>query len=254
VKAAVSLIVLLINVIQAPEKLAPQNGASVVTSTDKSIGWSAEWGMQEIQVDGKRAVQFTEKGSGRLSAWPEEVRWSVQSTWLADRGFRPLETERTVTAPDGKILLIETKHFDRSKGTVRLVRTVTGKPPESVTLDVPEDTLAIEGIAGVLRFASVPTSKSRSLSVHILSNEPKVYKVDFVWRTEESVSTPAGEFHCYRVEMVPQLGILNVVRPFLQKTNFWFTVAVPHDWIRYEGPESGPGSPAVVMALSRMNP
>ena len=116
-------------------------------------------------------------------------------------------------------------------------------------MDVPADILAIEGLAGVLRFANVP--RSGSLSAHVMTNEPEVYKVSFEWRGEENVKTPAGEFHCYKVEMVPHLGVLNLLRPFLQKTYFWFTVAAPHNWVRYEGYESGPGSPEVVMALSR---
>jgi hypothetical protein len=248
---AAALLILLINVIPAPATLAPQNGASVATSTAKNSGWKAQWGMQEIQLQGKRAVRFQETGSGRLSDFSGEVMWSVVSTWRADGGFRPLETERTVTAPEGKVLLVERKRFDTIRGTVRLERTRTGEAPEVRLVDVPEDTLAIEGLAGVLRFANVP--KARAFSAHILTNELKVYKVSFEWRTEEKVSAPAGDFHCYRVEMVPHLGLLNVVRPLLQKTNFWFTVAVPHNWIRYEGPESGPGTPEVVMSLSRVD-
>jgi len=121
-----------------------------------------------------------------------------------------------------------------------------------LTLDLaPRVNVAIEGLAGVLRFANVP--KSRSLSAHVLTNEPEVYSVSFEWKGEESVKTPAGEFHSYRVEMIPHLGVLNVIRPFIQKTYFWFTVAAPHNWIQYQGPESGPGTPEVIMSLSRMD-
>lgn len=250
-KTAVYLVFILANVIQVPPALTPQNGSSVVTSKDKRTGWEATWGMEEIRVQGKKAVRFIEKGAGRLSAFPQEVRWSVQSVWLAERGFRPLDTEKTITAPDGKVLLVERKHFDHDKGTVRLERTREGTGPETKTVDVPADTLAIEGIAGVLRFANAP--KSRSLSAHVLTNELEVYSVTFEWRDEERVTTPAGQFQCYKVEMVPHLGLLNVVRPFIQKTYFWFTVATPYNWIRYQGPESGPGTPEVVMSLSRMD-
>jgi hypothetical protein len=248
VKATLSLVVLLANLIQAPTTLTPQNGASSVTSKDKKVAWNSQWEMEEIRLQGKRAVRFTEQGSGRLSSYSEEVHWSVQSTWMADDGFRPLSTEKTITSSDGKLLIVERKQFDRDKGNVRFERKRTGQPTETTTIDVPEDTLAIEGLAGVLRFANVP--KVRSLPAHILTNEPKVYDVTFEWRDEESVKTPAGEFHCYKVEVVPHLGVLNLFRPFLPKTYFWFTVASPHNWVRYEGPENGPGTPEVVMSLS----
>lgn len=250
-KASVYLVFILANVIQVPPTLTPQKGSSVVTSKDRRTGWEATWGMEELRVQGKRAIRFTEKGAGRLSAFPQEVRWSVQSVWLAESNFRPLDTEKTISATDGKVLLVERKHFDHGKGTVRLERMREGQASESKTIEVPEDTLAIEGLAGVLRFADL--SKSRSLSAHVLTNEPDVYSVSFEWRDEESVKTPAGEFRCYKIEMVPHLGLLNVVRPFVQKTYFWFTLAVPHNWVRYQGLESGPGTPEVVMSLSRLN-
>ena len=63
--------------------------------------------------------------------------------------------------------------------------------------------------------------------------------------------TPAGEFECYKLEMLPHLGVLNVVRYFYPKAFFWFTVAPPHFWVRYEGPENGPGTPEIVMELDR---
>jgi hypothetical protein len=248
--AIIYLVFLIANLIQAPTTLIPQKGSSVVTSKDKRSGWEATWGMEELRIQEKKAVRFTETGSGRLSTYSQSVRWSVRSTWLAQGAFRPLDTEKTITATDGRVLLVERKHFDPDMGTVRLERTQEGRT-ETKTLEVPADTLAIEGLAGVLRFANVP--KSRSLSAHVLTNEPEVYSVSFEWRDEERVTTPAGEFNCYKVEMVPHLGLLNVVRPFIQKTYFWFTVAAPYNWIRYQGPESGPGTPEVVMSLSHMD-
>jgi hypothetical protein len=250
-KPAIYLLFIIVSVVHVPVNLTPQNGSSIATSKDKRSGWQATWGMDELQVQGKKAVRFTEKGAGRLSTFPQEVRWTVQAVWLAEGDFRPLDTEKTITSTAGKVLLVERKHFDHDKGTVRLERIREDAKSETKTLDVPADTLAIEGLAGVLRFANIP--KSRSLSAHVLTNEPEVYSVSFEWRDEESVTTPAGEFHCYKVEMVPHLGLLNVVRPFVQRTYFWFTVAAPYNWIRYQGAESGPGTPEVVMSLSRMD-
>jgi hypothetical protein len=85
----------------------------------------------------------------------------------------------------------------------------------------------------------------------VLTNEPKVYDVTFEWRGIEKVKTPAGEFECYKLEMVPHLGVLNIFRPFVSKTFLWFTVAEPHYWVRYAGPESGPNSRSIVIELTR---
>jgi len=247
-KHAIYLFVFFASVINVPATLTPQSGSSRATAKDPKVSWTSEWGMELTEFEGKKAARFTEKGSGRLSSFSQEVRWSSEAVWLADNAFLPVDIEKTVTSADGTPLLVERKHFDREKGTVLFERRKGGARPESKTLDVPADTLAIEGLAGVLRFVSV--DKDHPFSAHVLTNEPHVYSVNFEWRGTERIETAAGTFECYKVEMIPNLGVLNLIRPFLAKTSFWFTVAAPHYWVRYEGPESGPRTPDVVLELS----
>ena len=88
--------------------------------------------------------------------------------------------------------------------------------------------------------------------MHLLSNEPKLYEVTFEARGRETVRTPAGEFECYKIEVVPHLGVLsNLAKLFAAKSYFWFTVSTPHVWVRYEGYENGPGTPRIRMELDK---
>jgi uncharacterized protein DUF3108 len=248
---ALWLLFLVVDLIKPPATLSPYSGSSNVFAKRGDVRWTADWAMEPIQVNGKPAVRFTERGSGRISEFSQEVRWSSQAVWRADAGFQPLDFEKTITAADGKQLVVERKHFDRDKGTVRFERQTSGRNPEIKTLSVPPDTLAVEGIAGVLRFLT--PDADRPFSAHLLSNEPRVYSVTFELRGRERVKTPAGDFECYKLELVPHLGALNLFRSFFPKTFFWFTVASPHNWVRYEGSENGPGTPAIVMELSHGN-
>jgi hypothetical protein len=247
--SVLSVLLILVSLVKAPDTLVPQNGFSQVTSSDRKVSWSSDWGMQQTEVEKRRAVRFTENGTGRLSSFSREVRWSAEATWLADTDFQPVDIQKTVTATDGTPLLVERKHFDRIKGTVRFERRKGNGRLETSTLEIPTDTLVVEGLAAVLRFA--PIDESHPLAAHVLSNEPRVYSVTFEWRGREHIKTPAGEFDCYKVEMVPHLGVMNLLRPFVTKTFFWFTVESPHNWVRYEGSENGPGTPSVVMELTR---
>jgi hypothetical protein len=133
------------------------------------------------------------------------------------------------------------------EGVVRLERRFMGGRSESESLRVPPDTLAVEGIAGILRF--LPFQPTMSFPAHLLSNEPNLYSVTMETRGMERVKTPAGEFECYKVELVPHVGVLDVFRALYPKTFFWFTAAPPHRWVRYEGPQTGRGTPEVVMEL-----
>src|SRR5262249_36077191 len=198
---------------------------------------------------GKKAVRFTEQGQGQLSPYPQPVRWTMEATWLAEKGFHPLDFVKTVTAMDGSPVVIERKHFDIEKGNVRLTREFPHGRTETKTLPTPPDTLAVEGIAGILRF--LPFESSNAVPLHLLSNEPKLYPVKLVIRGKETVRTAPGSVESYKVDLVPELGFLNLFRSLAPKTFFWFTAAPPHSWVRFEGPENGPGTPEVIMEQAR---
>lgn len=49
---------------------------------------------------------------------------------------------------------------------------------------------------------------------------------------------------CHKVELrVSGSGIMRVLRPFIPRTYFWFSVEQPHYLVAYEGSSSFPGSP-----------
>jgi hypothetical protein len=249
--AMIFVIVLLLgsDLIQPPGVVPRDSGAVVVSLKTGERRWTANWTMEPVERDGKKAVRFTEQGQGRVSPFSGEVRWSLESVWSAEAGFQPLDSQKTVTTLAGGAVLTERKHFDPVKGTVRFERQQSGGKVEEKTVAAPRDTLIPEGIAGILRFLMF--ENAASFRAHLLSNEPKLYSVTFEGRGRERVRTPAGEFDCYKIEMVPHLGVLNVARYFYPKVYFWFTVAPPHFWVRYEGPENGPGTPEIVMQLQR---
>src|SRR5262249_45758146 len=106
--------------------------------------------------------------------------------------------------------------------------------------------------AGILRF--LPFDHMHSSAIHFLSNEPRLYEMRIAMRGKERIKTPVGEFECYQVELIPNLGVLNVIRSFAPKARFWFSASSPHFWVRYEGPENGAGSPDIVMTLKDYQP
>lgn len=231
-----------------PPTLALKESGRAITSTKNGgVRWKNEWSSENTVLDGKPVVRFTEAGSGRYAGFDGEVAWQVETTWSAEDWFRPIRTSRIVTDPSGVKLLREQRSFDFAKGIVEQEQELRSGARSRRTLKIPADTITVDGIAAALR--SLPFATARPFRLHVLSNDSKLYEVTLHVRGRERVKTPAGEFDCYKVEMVPALGILNVLRPFIPKTYFWFAVNPPHAWVRYEGLENGPGTPLVVMDL-----
>jgi len=247
---AALLLVLVIATAQLKAPAAiPTDHGTVVTSTVKGeMRWTANWTMEPWTVGGKKAVRFTENGKGQQSPFAQEVFWTLESVWLADGSFFPLQFEKTVRDAQGQTLSVEKKNFDSAAGKVKFEHRNEKGEMETSTFSAAPDILTIEGIAGVLQF--FPFGKSGSsgrLNGHMLSNEPNLYDVSIEPRGTERVATAGGDIECYKIELVPHLGLLNLMKVFYPKTYFWFKVTEPHTWVRYQGLENGPGTPEIIM-------
>src|SRR5690242_7340075 len=159
-----------------------ENGMTVATVKSGSMRWRTEWTMEKSMLDGRPTVRFTERGSGRYSPFNGDVRWNTETVWDAQATFRPLKTERVVTDAAGKQLLKERKTFNFDKGVVLVERE---DKPSRPSIEIPPDTITVDGIAGALR--SLPFN--RPFENHLLSNEPKLYDVSFETRGRERVQT-----------------------------------------------------------------
>jgi hypothetical protein len=238
--------------VPAPRSIPHESGSIVVATTAKQQRWTADWTMQPAQENGRPAVRFTETGRGQYSGFTQPVSWTIDALWSADGNFRPLQFEKIIKDGSGRVVGTERKTFVPAKASVKFTRERSGHSPESRQFSVPADTLAPEGIAGILRF--LPFEHWRPESVHLFSNEPRLYEMKIEMRGKERVKTTAGDFECYKIELMPQLGALNLLRSFLPKAYFWFTVEPPHFWVRYEGPENGAGTSQIVMELKKYEP
>jgi hypothetical protein len=225
-----------------------QGGAIAKTRSGQEL-WTNRWTMERTMLDGRPVLYFTESGQGKRSPFKQQVRWTTQSWWTNDGVILPLRSETNYVDATGRELLRETRNFDWPGKRVRFERydSRTAKTTRE-TLNVPEDTLAVDGIAGILR--GLDFTRAEPFSAHLLTNEPRIYRVTFEIRGKEKIQTEDGLFECYKVELVPHLGVLGVFRFLYPKSYFWFRVDSPHTWVRYEGLENGPGTPTIIMEMN----
>ena len=227
---------------------APEEGRLVATDSAGRQRWRASWSMEAVIKDGLNMVRLTEEGQGLYSPFKKPVRWHFESWWLAGPPMQPSRVKKRIRDLEGNLLLTRTIEFDWEAGQARVEIRPGKARPEVKTVPVPPGTWTPEGMAVALR--QMDFKEGKTLQVHLLTDEPKLYKVRFKVAGRETVATPDGPLECYKLRMGVELGFWTLFKFLLPDTYFWFAADPPHMWVRYRGLESGRGSPKVVRSMT----
>ena len=184
---------------------------------DKASGkqlWSSTIKVARLTDKGKDFVYITEDGSGIYGG--ENKNWSSRAYYYYNgTTARPYQAKLVYKSPEGKILQVIEKSYDP------------------------------EGKKALFRVNNKDTALNTSND--LLTNEPKIYPMTIKYIGEEPVAINGKEIAAHKIQMIPDLGALNIFGAFVPKTYFWFTKEKPHDFLRYEGLESGMGTPYIVI-------
>jgi len=209
---------------------------------DKASGkqlWSSTIKVARLTDKGKDFVYITEDGSGIYGG--ENKNWSSRAYYYYNgTTARPYQAKLVYKSPEGKILQVIEKSYD-PEGKKALFR-VNNK---DTALNTSNDLIDKELLG--LALANYPFDEKREFSFHLLTNEPKIYPMTIKYIGEEPVAINGKEIAAHKIQMIPDLGALNIFGAFVPKTYFWFTKEKPHDFLRYEGLESGMGTPYIVI-------
>lgn len=223
-----------------------ESGTLVVDYKDGGNKWTADWTTEQYKENGADYINIKFTGSGLLYPFSENVTWVSESIFKADGRMIPVSSVSTVKNTKGEVITVEEKSFDTELGTATFKREdMHGDDLLTKTFDFNQSTLTVEDIFMILR--TLPFMSGEEVKVKFLSNEPELYKIELKQRGIETIKTPEGDIKAYKVELVPKLGVIGVLKVFFPKTYFWFTVAPPHSWVKYEGYEKGRSSPEVIM-------
>lgn len=250
------LLAIIINPLSSESMGVPQTGkkeAGSFATYYKEGGkrWDGSWTMEKYEEDGETKVRIVMNARGLTSPFSKDMEWEAVSVWKeADGKFLPVEAETVFKDTEGSVKMTENVTVDERGGDVIFTRRdYNGGESTMETFKAPPELLIVDGMVVALR--ALPFESGETLETDFLSNEPELYDVELKQKGIEKIETPEGEIECYKVELVPKLGVLNVFKVFFPKTYFWFTKAPPHRWVRYEGLEKGRDTPHVIMEVTR---
>ncbi len=223
---------------------------TLLKRTGKVI-WQADLNMERMTKDNQAVVRMAEKGFGNYNNSPDAISWEMEAFFAIENPPLFMEITRIAKSDNGRELWRKSKFFDPAKGQITVKQSVSGELPEEKTIfSSKRPVFPADILVAVLR--GYDFESRETFEFYILSSQASLYKISSRAVKKEMVTVPAGSFECYRMDLTPDLGVLNLaLKPFLPKTYVWFTAAKPYVWIKYEGLESGLNSPYVVMELIR---
>jgi hypothetical protein len=226
-------------------------GAYVVS--EKKSGkqlWRASW---EFRREWGEMV-LVEKGQGLYGRAEEPVAWEVKSRTVAEDPGQFLKSDRIFTDPASKQVkrTIERRYHELEQTLEVSITGVDSSAPARVKIWRVEGDLVVPETMGSV-FRHQLGQGQESFPMTLVTAEPARYKATATVLGQETVTVPAGTYECVKVELVLHLGHLGLLgKVFVPKTYMWHTAQPPHHWVRYEGLESGLGSPHVV--AERLSP
>ncbi len=219
---------------------------TAIQSSDKGSGrdlWSNVIKTVRMQYKGSPILYLEEKGQGIYGSDKTYKTWTSRS-YFGINGTKVTPQEISIVYKDksGKTVHTIQRFYDAVKNKI-----VCTSDREVKTFDMASDIVDKNNIS--IALANYPYDSPRDLIFNFMTNEPAVYKMTAKFQGQEPVIVAGSAVNCYKLRLIPDLGAANIFGAFVPSIYFWVDVSAPHRFIKYEGLESGLGTPYIVMLV-----
>ena len=224
-----------------------------IASTGQVLWW-VNWKTRVAESSGGKRVEIQEEGKGRPWKYKEPITWKKEMVFRTP----PSQGEEKAASAVFVESVRGTRWTQKGDllGEIDISRDATGqqvvyrdsqpgKPIESAALKWTPQLLPDELLFHWAR--TIPFEESGKAEFLLWVSPKRSFRIKAQLQGTETVTTPAGTFSCYRVDLRPELfGPLENLAPRL---SLWCATQAPHFWVRYRGPVGGPGSPEALIEL-----
>jgi hypothetical protein len=219
---------------------------SSIVATDKESGkllWESKVQMRNLVHEGKKLIYHKDVGEGITGKEKKYMKWTAETySQLVDDQLMPYRVKIVYSDKDDKPISTVEKVYNAEKKQV--VVLVDGK---AQTFKLHNDLLDRGMMGTVLSF--YPFDK-KEIKYHLLTHEPTLYSVTMKNHGKEMIKYKGMDVEVYKVQMIPDLGLLNIVGAFVPPTYFYYTAKAPHVLAKYEGLDGGLGAAYIVMEIT----
>ena len=212
--------------------------------------WEGEWRLARETRAGRPVMDLDETGQGirespGVTVWTERMHLDLWGPHPA------LTASREVRDAAGRLVARGQRDFDFALGTGQQVREEVQADRTTVrAVSLPAQAIPTELLPALLRL--LPAAPDQQMQFDLVTGEGRLVGMHARVVGRERVTVPAGTFDSFQVQLEPT-GFLAVLATLRGPLYMWHTVAAPHVWVKYQGPDGSPGLQPVVRELVRFD-
>lgn len=219
-------------------------GTAKLKVRDKASGqplWSSTLKIQKMTAQGQNYVYLEENGGGVYGKDKIQQVWKTQ-TYLKPVGKKLIPCQVVSVFKDQNGQTVTSVQKDYNQTDKKIYCQVNGK---SSAFNFKPDVVDKESLGNALQ--NFPFGQKKTAELSLLTPEPTLYHITIKDWGIEDVKVGDKTVRCNKLEMIVDLGALSIFGAFVPKTYFWFEKDAPYSFVKYEGLESGLGTPYIVM-------
>lgn len=212
--------------------------------------WEGEWLLSREPRAGRTMLDLRENGKGIRDS-PGATVWTERMSLDLWGPHPALTASREVRDADGRLVHRGQRDFDFELGSGQQVREDVQTGTTTVrAVSLTAQAIPTELLSALLRL--LPEARDQQMQFDLVTGEGRLVGMHARVVGRERVTVPAGTFDSFKVQLQPT-GFLAVLATLDSKLYMWHTVAAPHVWVKYQGPDGSPGVRPVVRELVRFD-
>jgi hypothetical protein len=212
--------------------------------------WEGDWLLSRETRAGRTLVDLQENGKGIRDS-PGGTVWTERMSLDLWGPHPALTASREVRNADGRLVHRGQRVFDFELGSGQQVREDVQTGTTTVrAVSLTAQAIPTELLSAILRL--LPAARDQQMQFDLVTGEGRLVGMHARVVGRERVTVPAGTFDSFKVQLEPT-GFLAVLATLRGPLYMWHTVAAPHVWVKYQGPDGSPGVQPVVRELVRFD-
>lgn len=220
-----------------------------VKSKDK-LRWQAS-ALIDKSSGGANVYKIYEEAKGFYSSYDGQITRKTEVFYEStpENNYKILKTQLQFFDKDDKLILSENQIYDYDKKKVFI------KSEDFIKNKTKTGEVDIKGIMVVkltLTLHIMDFLKNGEFKpLYFVSSRPAVYKIDPKVIKEEEIKWLDKKIKTYKLQLDPDVGMLNFLKFLFSNTYVWFNRDAPYEWVKFEGLETDLGSERVVVETAK---